>query len=150
MVFLTKALWLICPQVTEAQVLVTYLEDARLSGCQAPERKNAHPEKAGGKHSPFVPVLPGRVAQKASLQGTLFWSVGTALPRFCQKQTDERSYILEQVAARHHVLAAIYMNEGKEKEFYYNETKVHLGISFFIRVIIVKSELNFWWHSFFT
>lgn len=33
MVFLTKALWLICPQVTEAQVLVTYLEDAGLSGC---------------------------------------------------------------------------------------------------------------------
>lgn len=88
--FLTKAHWPICPQLTVAQVLVTtYLEEAGLAGCYAPEKKNAQPQKAGGKHFPFVPVPPGRVAQKASLQDITFCSLGTALPRFCQEWKDE-------------------------------------------------------------
>lgn len=94
-------------------------------------RENPYLEKTGGKHLSFVSVLPGRVAQKASQQGILFWSIGSALPLLCQKQRDEQSSVLEQAEAQCCVQAAVHTNEGRENELFYNETKVHLGVSFF-------------------
>lgn len=99
--FLTKAQWWICPVLTTAHV-----QDVRY------RRETTHIWRKV-MENPSLLLLYHLKGLPRKLPLILLWSVGTVPPHFGQK--DERSSVSEQAAARCCVLAAMHVNEGKEK-----------------------------------